>query len=83
MVFDTLQNHAAEADGFVRCVGILLQFRIDRDQPVFAADFHAVAGKEYRRHIGARRVAPERDKASPHLVKGGVGDKGHREAETI
>ena len=59
------------------------QFRIDRDQPVFPADFHAVAGKEYRRHIGARRVAPERDKASSHLVKGGVGDKGHREAETI
>jgi hypothetical protein len=54
-----LQNHAAEADGFVRSVGISLQFRIDRDQPIFAADFHTVTGKEYHRHIGARGVAPD------------------------
>ena len=60
-----------------------LQLGIDRDQPVLAADLHAVAGKEHHRDLGPARALAELEQCTPHVVEGGISDAAHRKAQAL
>ena len=60
-----------------------LELGIDRDEPVLAADLHAVAGEEHHGDFGRPRPLAEVDQRAPHVLERPIGDAAHREAETL
>jgi hypothetical protein len=67
----------------VLCVEFGAQFRIDRDQPVLATDFHAMAGEIDHRHVGAALIAAELKQRAAHVVECAIEQGRYRETESL